>query len=210
MDSHSIKLSNQSVALVAYDKCYQLKRENLAIPDEMITRGILRLELQCRRDWIADMSKKHQLRGTQDKIRFFASHSRQYICKYAEKLFPCGEYCKAEILQERIQRCRNFSEKIKDRMISFLSLFDTYDTFDEVLNIVSEQLSDKQLRTLFEGFEELNLCPVPLGEKSKLSSIISIPSLLEQLAEDESVDVSYRISKKKKIIKSCHTSLVDE
>ena len=78
------------------------------------------------------------------------------------------------------------------------------------LPVASRELTDKQLRTLFEGFEELNLCPVPLGKKSKLSSITSIPSLLEQLAEDDLLDISYRVSKKKKIIKSCNTSLVDE
>ena len=196
LEKHSIKFSNKRVALTAYDKAYQYKYENLARPDEVITRGILRLELQCTRDWIYDESKKHHCKSTREKIDYFSRHSQEYLRKYADKLLLPGEYCREKILIERIQGSASIRKKSKKRMIKLVRILGSGKAdVHRAVEQLKEYLTDKQLRSLLEHFEQLNICPVPLDKHSKLKTIYSIPDILKMVGDD-SLDL--RLSTKKR------------
>lgn len=102
LKKHSVKFENQSMAFVAYDKCYQMKQEDLPLPKEMRPRGILRLELQCKKDWIKKEAVKHGYTKTTEKIRFLAQNSRHHLRTYARKLLPAGEYCQNKYFSQKI------------------------------------------------------------------------------------------------------------
>lgn len=196
LEKHSIKFSNKRIALTAYDKVYQCKYENLAKPDEMITHGILRLELQCTRDWIRDESKKHHRKSTREEIDYFSSHSQAYLRKYVDKLLLPGEYCREKILKERIQDAPCIRNGSKKRMIKLVRILRNGKTdVQGAVEELNEYLSDKQLRSLLEHFEQLNICPVPLDKHSKLKTIYSIPDILKMVGDDS---LNLRLSTKKR------------
>lgn len=201
LEKHSIKIANKSIALVAYDKNYQAKIENLAIPNEMIPRGILRLELQCGHDWISEKTANHKLKSTREKIIFFAHRSQKYIRKYAQKLYMSGEYCQASILKDRIQAANSINTKSKDRMFHLVNMlrYEKYN-FDDAINELPETLSKKELRTLLAHFDKLGISPIPLDGECKLKTVLSIPAILEMLDEG-GLDVRFSIPNKSHALK---------
>lgn len=206
IEKHSIKFESKRISLVAYDKNYQAKRENLALPSEMITRGILRLELQCHLDWIYEKSTKHGCTTTREQIDFFSSHSGEYLRKYSQKLLLTGEYCQPAILKDRIQEATGISRKVKKRMTDFVDILSENNvSFDAGAKKIARNCTDDQLRTMFEQFNRLNICPVPLDKHCKLKTIQSIPSILEMMG-DSGLDIRHPTGKKeyqKRVFKAC-------
>ena len=194
LEKHSIKFSNKRIALTAYDKVYQCKYENLAMPDEM--QGILRLELQCTREWIRDENKKHHCKSTREAIDYLSRHSQEYLRKYADKLLMPGEYCREKILKERIQNAPGIRKGSKKQMLKFIKVLANGKTdVGGAIKQFKACLSGKQLRSLLEHFEQLDICPVPLDKHSKLKTICSIPNILKMMGDD-SLDI--RLSTKRK------------
>lgn len=202
LGKHAVKFKNQSITLVAYDKPYQMKQENLSLPNEMIPRGILRLELQCGKDWI---NKRAGHKKTTEKIRFLVDNRSRYLTDYALKLLVPGEYCKPSVLEERIRGAKHVSKKVKKRMLKFVhTLGNSHVSFDSAVQKMELDLGKKKVRTLLETFEKLGLAPIPLNSKCKLKSITSIPSVLEQLGEDGLDTRLYKKNKKRpKLILAC-------
>lgn len=186
MEKHSVKFSagDEYLALVVYDKAYQCKKKRLSIPRKFESVGILRVELQCRQDWLkTHLPKKyhpskasdHDLypfknRHTIEIIKYLAGNSRNLICQYAQKLLPDGDYCRYGILKEHIKAAGSISEKVAKRMILIAkSLRD--DTFGEAEVNLLKQMSKKQLRTAMDCFRILGLSPIPLDKACKLKRV---------------------------------------
>lgn len=197
LEKHSVKFFNKRIALVAYDKAYQMKAEGLPSPADLKKRGILRLELQCGRNWIADESSKYGCKTVREKLNYFAAHSREYLCKYANTLYLSGEYYRRDLLIRKIQASDSITKKSKARMIQFVNMLDSNCDFDIAFQTLSEALSKKQLRTLVDNFASLNIVPIPLMEKCELKSILSIPSILNEM---DDCAFEKRFSKKKRYI----------
>lgn len=205
LKKHSVKFENQSVAFVAYDKCYQMKLENLPLPKEMSPRGILRLELRCKKDWINKQAAKHGYKKTLEKIRFLAENSQHYLSAYARRLLPTGEYCQPKAIKEKIKNAINIRKKTKKRMEKFINVLDSSNVnFEKAIRKMGTDLSDKTLRAMSDSFAALGICPVPLSTKCKLKSITSIPSVLDQIG-DSGLDIRlYKKNKKRpKLILAC-------
>lgn len=183
LEKHSVKLSNKSVALVAYDKAYQMKKEDLQLPSKygMKKRGILRLELQCHRDWIAEQAAKHKCRTVRDKLDYFSSHSRDYLCDYVDRLYLGGEYCRYDLLRSKIEADDSLQGKSKKRMRDFIDLMSSYNDFDIAYQVMAESLTEKQLDALMKHFSDLNIAPIPLMKNCKLKAVQSLPSILREM-----------------------------
>jgi len=199
LEKHSIKFSNKSISLVAYDKAYQLKKERLDLPGKfkLEKRGILRLELQCGRNWIAEEAAQHKCKTVREKIDHFSSHSRKYLCKYANKLYLSGVYYQSNLLCQKIQTADYISDKSKVRMLHFVNILGEYGDFNIAFQELSKSLSKKQLHSLAEHFTALNIAPIPLMENCKLKSITSIPTLLNEMGDGT---FEKKLNKKKKYI----------
>lgn len=207
LKKHSVKFENQSMAFVAYDKCYQMKQEDLPLPKEMRPRGILRLELQCKKDWIKKEAVKHGYTKTTEKIRFLAQNSRHYLRTYARKLLPAGEYCQPKVIKEKIKNAKNIRKKTKKRMEKFVNSLDNSNvSFEKAVRKMGTDLSVKKVRTLLESFSALGICPVPLTSKCKLKTITSIPSILDQIGDDGLDTRLYKKNRKRpKLVLACKT-----
>lgn len=183
-------------ALVAYDKAYQAKKENLALPEEVDTQGILRLELQCSSAWIRDAVPKHKHKTTRKKIAFLSNCSKEFLTEYSNKLLLCGEYCQLKDIKEKI-KAAGIRKKVRDRMLRFADILSNEEIdYESGLERLEKKLSDKKMRVLLKHFEWLNIAPVSLDKHCKLKSVLSIPSVLEMMGND-SLDMC--LSNKKKI-----------
>lgn len=197
LGKHSVKLSNKSVALVAYDKVYQMKEEELPFPSkpDMEKRGILRLELQCSRAWIADQAKEHKCKTTREKLDYFSSHSQEYLCEYVDRLYLHGEYCRYDLLRSKIKAADSISKESKKRMLDFAKLLTNCSDFDAAFQILAETLTEKQLELLTNHFSALNISPVPLMDKCKLKAVESLPMILHEM-DDCSFEKRFNPKKK--------------
>ena len=197
LEKHAVKFQNDRIALVLYDKAYQAKKENIAIPDEMITRGILRIELQCGSRRISEQAAKHNVKSTHGKIALLSSNSREYLMKYVNKLLISGEYCQLDEMIEKIKSAHGVGHKTKKRMEKFaVCMYKTQLDFNSCINQMSREFSSKKIRRMLECFEELKICPIPLNSGCKLSKILSIPDILE-LHGDDSLDIRFHTKKRK-------------
>ena len=182
-NKHIIKFSNDSVAFVVYDKGYQLKKENLALPEEFITKGILRVELQLKKPWLEKYADKRHITDTGDLIATLASESRMWICQYAEKLFNGGTHCKLEKMEQELRNTENIRGTVRKRMLKIAEhLRDSSD----IQCIMEElELSEKQVRTCFQHFKQLNLHPVALPDDFPIDRLPSLVDILQDLEDDE-------------------------
>ena len=199
LEKHSVKLWNKRIALVAYDKAYQMEKEGLLPPPElgMEKRGVLRVELQCRRDWIAEQAAEHKCQTVREKLDYFSSHSRDYLCEYVDRLYLHGEYFRYDLLCSKIEATDSIKGKSKKRMLNFVNLLASCNDFDAAFQVISESLTEKQLEAMVKHFSELNIAPIPLMKKCKLKAIQSLPSILHEM---DDCSFQKRFNRKKKYI----------
>lgn len=196
LGKHSVKLWNKRVALVAYDKAYQMETESLFLPFDlkMKKRGILRVELQCRRDWIAEQAAKYKCKTVREKLNHFSSHSREYICDYVDRLYLHGEYCHYSLLRSKIEAADLIKRKSKKRMLDFANLLASCKDFDTAFQAISESLTEKQVEAMVRHFSDLNIVPIPLPRKCKLKAIQSLPDILREM-DDCSFEKRFNLNK---------------
>lgn len=197
LEKHSVKLWNKRIALVAYDKAYQMEKEGLHLPSvlNMEKRGVLRVELQCRRDWIAEQAAEHKCQTVREKLDYFSSHSRDYLCEYVDRLYLHGEYCRYDLLCSKIEATDSIKGKSKKRMLDFVNLLAFCNDFNAAFQVISESLTEKQLETMVRHFSELNIAPIPLPKKCKLKAIQSLPTILHEM-DDGSFEKRFNPKKK--------------
>lgn len=183
LEKHSVKISNKRIALVAYDKAYQMEKEGLEPPINlgMKKRGILRVELQCFNRWIAEQAAKHKCKTVREKLDYFSSHSKKYLCEYINRLYLPGQYCRYKSLCSKINGAISTKPKIKRRMLDFVKLLDNCNDFDTAFQKFAASLTKKQQEKLLKHFSDLNIAPVPLMKECKLKSVDSLPSILREM-----------------------------
>ena len=171
------------ISLVAYDKRYQLISEELGVPKKMQKFGILRLELQCKKEWIQHQSRKHSLNTTWEKIRYFASHSNEYLREYAEKLYLGGVYYDKKRLYEEIDDISKIKKKTRKRMQKFVDLVNDYG-YATAMQKMGKVLTADQMRKLKDAFKKAKICPIPLPKEAKLHSLLTLPEFLRKMGDD--------------------------
>ena len=183
LEKHSVKLWNKRIALVAYDKAYQMKKEGLPWTSEfgMKKRGILRVELQCHRDWISEQADKHKCQTVREKLDYFSAHSQAYLCDYVNRLYLGGDYFRYDLLRSKIEAADSVKGKSKKRMLDFSNLLASCNDFEAAFQIISESLTEKQVESMVKHFSELNIVPIPLPKKCKLKAIQSLPAILNEM-----------------------------
>lgn len=182
-NTHIVKYSNDSLALVFYDKVYQVRKENLALPGEFIPKGILRVELQCKRPWLRMYRKEKHITDTRELIASLAWDSRALICRYAEKLCRGGTHYKLDAIEKELRREKDIRKKTRKRMLRIAEYLRDSKRAEEALREL--ELSEKQLRTCLKHFRRLRIHPVALQDDYPLDRVPSLPELLRELEEDE-------------------------
>ncbi len=181
-NTHILKFSNESIALVAYDKIYQIRHENLARPEDFIPKGILRVELQYERPAILEYAKKKNVKSTSEIMQALAEDSRELICQYTRRLWGAGTHCKMQVLEKALKKKAEISKKNKERMLELADTLQTAKCGDKAFELMN--LTPKQLRTCLQHFKKLGINPVPLREEDRLDRLPSLSALLEEVAED--------------------------
>lgn len=182
-NTHIVKYSNDSLALVVYDKVYQVRKENLVRKAECIPKAILRVELQCKNPWLKTYRKKQHISGTCDLIASLSWNSRELICQYAETLFKSGTHYKLETMKNKLLQDGRIRKKTRKRMLRIASCLRDSKHAETALKEL--KLSKKQLKTCFDHFERLHIHPVALRDGYPLDKVPSLPDLLQELEEDE-------------------------
>lgn len=178
--AHRITLSNDSLALVAYDKIFQAKKEKLPIELKYKDKGILRIELQLEKRWVDKYAKNENIRDTSALLENLVYNSKSLICKYVGKMFPGGTYYHIGKLKDIIKESLLVKNKTRKKMLSLAKALDVTVSFDKTWEIVSKSWSGKQRENVLEAFEKMGLNPIPLQYK-KMKSLPSVPDILASL-----------------------------
>lgn len=182
-NTHIVKYSNDSLALVIYDKVYQIKKEKLAREGEQIPKGILRIELQCKKPWLKAYGKERHITDPRDLIASLAWDSRDLICRYAETLCRGGTHYKLDAMEEELYREKWIRKKTRKRMLRIAECLRDSKRAEQALEEI--ELSEKQLRTCLKHFKRLDIHPVALRDDYPLDRVPSLPALLQELEEDD-------------------------
>lgn len=181
-NTHIVKYSNDSLALVVYDKVYQVRKENLALPGEFIPKGILRVELQCKKPWLKTYRKEKHITDTRELIASLAWDSRELICRHAETLCRGGTHYKLDTMEKELRGEQDIRNKTRKRMLRIAECL--RDSKRAKTALEELDLSKKQLRTCLEHFKQLHIHPVALRDDYPLKKVPSLPDLLQELEED--------------------------
>lgn len=190
--AHILKFSNDSIALVVYDKRYQMIREKLERPSEELPKSILRVELQCERKWIRRYAGKNKLQSTCGLLTSLASNSRDLIFQYASKLYNGGDYCKAKVLSKMIKEAPEIRKKSQKHMLTLAEALGKTENMEKALKKAA--LSQKQYRTCLQHFAALDLNFIPLKEDYYIDRVPSLLKIL-QLLENDKTEIRLQNSK---------------
>lgn len=180
-NSHIFKLSNNSIDLIAYDKRYHLDKEKLSRPDEILPKGVLRVELRCHKEYIKNLRKKTKLHGTCELMTFLATNSRELICQYARRLYGGGMYYTLAVMKQALQKSKISSKRRRQMLRLAKALANIPDVYEAEK---AADLSKKQLRTCQQVFARLDIHPVPLRKDYPVNQIPSLLNILKKLEED--------------------------
>ena len=186
-NKHKIHFRTGTVDLVLYDKTYQMGQEGLLVQEEKLPDGVLRIEVQYRREYVRRQAKKF---GTQDDawatLRHLTMQSKTLMLRHIERCFPAGDFCKPMLLAEKIETS-DLPSEMKARMVILTEALRKRPTVDHAVEAM--KLTRKEAKEVLAAFEKIGLSPIPLRKGFYRDQMLSIPHILHQIEDDGSSTV---------------------
>lgn len=192
-NKHYLRLSCGTHELVIYDKTYQLTENNLVVAYENLPEGVLRFEVQYKREKLRRVEKALGLDGsTNDPLTVLwhlMQDSRMLLRKHFSACYSKTPFVPIEQIEETIKRA-GFAGKTKRNMLQLACLMQRKQTVDKALRDLGRQ----GIRTdeLLAKFEKIGVNPVPLRKGFCCKRLPSPIELLETVGSKPlTVEIEY-------------------
>ncbi|MCX0367873.1 hypothetical protein [Clostridium perfringens] len=166
----SFYLFSESVNINFYNKEDESMKKN---GDVERIRGILRLEVQCKKVRTNYIKKKNKFESKQLKYYFIEHESQKQIKEYYRKTVGVGDYYKLEKAIELVNKS-NYSNSIKSKLIKTLKLVSKHRSIWKARN--NRSCSEKSFNKYLRLLRKMNINPVTIPirwETEKLPNILN-------------------------------------
>lgn len=182
-NKHSFRAVSSESDFTIYDKLFQARDERLLEDDRSYPSALIRFEVALKRPAILRQLKQFfhdAIPSNSDLLGHFGLQSKLILQKYISDFFPNGYYL---TYQEAKKMILSSQHKCKIRM-RMLSLLENVRFCDHLNNAIAQlksefKLTDYQIRVVLKAFNELDLNPVTLPNKSFYIGINGIYRLFE-------------------------------
>jgi hypothetical protein len=164
-----------------YNKMYQLRNEDLAIPDNAPSdNNILRIELQVHKTKrISEVLLRHGLynKPIEEQFAFFMVNADWFLLNRLECLYPAGNYHTRAYIEGLILNDDSIKTKSKDRIMQFVSDCNRQSTLGRCLEIEKETHNNQKRQKSLKYLTAHNINPIYIS--SNLKDYTELPSIFE-------------------------------
>jgi len=191
-----IKISNNSLSIVAYNKKAQMVKQGdyYSIVDIEEATGLLRFEIQLftgRLNYICRGDKS--IKRLCKFLHICQTESRKHFEAYIPKVFLMGDYYYFDDAKNIILRS-DYYEPTKEKMLTLLVSVSTHRNLmvalDDVLQKYKPSNPYNFVRSLIKCFDELYLNPVTIPRRWNLAGEIFMPGAFKKVMGIDTVFVS--------------------
>lgn len=198
---HSLYTSNKSITVNIYDKHNQLsnyKNSKYSISEYDIeqAKGILRIEIQCKKGKLEGIKSKHN-KISDEKIttknihRFINAEMSKYVIQYyLKKIGLTQDYVvksKALSIIDKSHYRQNKKDNLKE-LINELS--QQYASIDK-LKSKADGKEKAKIRKNIKAIEELGVNPVTINDRSKIRRLTNLLVLSDDYYKHNDIDDDY-------------------
>lgn len=161
--SFDLKGNSNDVEFTAYDKEAVSKQEE--------AKGILRVEVRLKKQKAIGKYTDETVASKQ--IKSLAANSRDIFLDTFTHIVPCGNYYKkkeaVKLIEDNISK-----QKHREKMLRLIELVPK----KKSLYLAQKEMNDRNIDKIMEIFAEINVSPVTISKRQKISSLKNLYSYL--------------------------------
>ena len=193
-NKHYFKVACDSMALVIYDKTYQMSAERLSeIAYEDYDYGVLRYECRLSRDPLRKIMKDEEIGTTGKLLKHLIVHSEDMMTEAFSRCFAEEDFCRLEEIERAVQQS-SFRKETKDIMLELSSRMSRGKIMDKVFERMEKDGIAFDRKDILDRFAKLGINPIPLWKSFCAERLPSPVTLLRGISEGE-IKVDYILIK---------------
>ena len=161
--SFDLKGNSNDIEFTAYDKEAVSKQEE--------AKGILRVEVRLKKQKAIGKYTDETVASKQ--IKNLAANSRDIFLDTFTHIVPCGNYYKkkeaVKLIEDNISK-----QKHREKMLRLIELVPK----KKSLYLAQKEMNDRNIDKIMEIFAEINVSPVTISKRQKISSLKNLYSYL--------------------------------
>lgn len=184
-NKHYFKVACDSMALVIYDKTYQMSAERLdEIAYEDYDYGVLRYECRLSRDPLRKIMKDEEIGTTGKLLKHLIVHSEDMMAEAFSRCFAEEDFCRLEEIERAVQQS-SFRKETKDIMLELSRRMSRGKIMDKVFERMEKDGIAFDRKDILDRFAKLGINPIPLWKSFCADRLPSPVALLKGISDGE-------------------------
>lgn len=182
VNDHCFEIKTNSIIFKAYDKVYELKRNNRC-PGKLKKKKILRLEVGLKRKAFLKKFNLTPNDSIPTALKTGYAQILPEIDHYLHKLFPCtAKHIKYDAARSILQKA-DIPSDLKDEMLDLLKKASDSATLSTAAHKVKGHYShvdERRLKKIYQTFDALGVNPITISKHSRIKELSNMRSIFEK------------------------------